>query len=288
MIVLFNSSVVLASRPNGTVAVSAKTLVKSMGLRKAASFGNDATCLSSGCYSASLLLSGQSTTYSTAAATPACNVFLAPLRTTQLFCVESTVMTKVSTTSNEVVPIFPAKPCYSVCERQPHIIFNANLSEALGRGWYGSYYAITPMIYGLDLSGAKQAYINRNSPGVLKGAEGVSAVSAGTMYWDYNQTVSICVPVQNYGISTTTTTRSFSPDDKMSHEGRQEDSFRENIPQLQAQSVPPSCFSIILSSPDFRGLLNPNLAFSNSWTIPKGKDYFSGTLIDLSLRSRLC
>ena len=288
MIVLFNSSVVLASTPNGTVAVSAKTLIKSMGLRKSTTFGNDATCLSSGCYSASLLLSGQSTTFATAAAIPACNVFLAPLHTTQLFCVKSTVMTRLNTTSKESVPIFPAKPCHSVCDRQPHINFNASISGAVGKGWFGSYYAITPMIYGLDLSDAGQAYNNSDSPGVLKGAEGVSSVSAGTMMWDYNQTVSICVPVQNYGISTTTTTtRSFSADDKMNHEERQKGSFRENIPQLQALSVPPSCFSIILSSPGFGGHLNPNFAFANSWTIPKGEDYYSGALIDSSVRSGL-
>ena len=276
MIVLFNSSVVLAAKPNGTVAVSRSTLIKSMGLTDATQLEIQATCLSTGCYSASLQLSGQSSTLSTAAAIPACNVFLAPLRTTQLFCVKSTFMTKVSSTSNVMVPIFPAKPCYSVCERQPHINFNANLSGVSGRGWYGAYYAITPMIYGLDLSGAKQAYINRNSPGVLKGTEGANAVSAGTMYWDYNQSVSICVPVQNYGISTIT--RSFYADDKMDHEEKQKGSFRENVPQLQAQSVPPSCFSIILSSLDYGGYLAPNFAFANSWAIPKGKDYYSGTV----------
>ena len=284
MIVHFYSSVVLAPRPNGTVAVYGRTVVKTMGLVKATSFDNNSTCLSSGCYSASLQLSGQDSQYSTAAAISACNVFLAPLRTTQLFCVKSTVMTNVVTTSNDIVPVFPAKPCYSVCERQPHINFNANLSEAIGRGWFGAYYAITPMIYGLDLSGASQAYNNRYSPGVLKGTEGANAVSAGTMFWDYHQTVSICVPVQNYGISTTT--RSFSADNKMDHEEKQKGYFLENVPRLQAQSaIPPSCFSIILSSPDLGGKLFPSFAYANSWTIPTGKDYFSGTIIDFIMRS---
>ena len=257
--------------------------MKTMGLVKAASFDNEATCLSSGCYSASLQLSGKDSQLSTAAAISACNVFLAPLRLTQLFCVKSAVMTNVVTTSNDVVPVFPAKPCYSVCERQPHINFNANLSEALGKGWFGAYYAITPMIYGLDLSGASQAYYNRYLPGVLKGAEGLGAVTAGTMFWDYNQTVSICVPVQNYGISTTT--RSLSANDKMDHEEKQKGYFRENSPQLQAQSaIPPSCFSIILSMLDYKGVLNPSFAYANSWTIPEGKDYFSGRQNHFSLR----
>ena len=280
MIVLFNSSVSLALKPNGTVVVSGKTLVKSMGLIKVTKFDNEATCLSTGCYSASLLLSGQSTTLATAAAIPACNVFLAPLRTTQLFCVKSTVMTKVSSGSNVMLPIFPARPCYSVCERQPHINFNAILSEAIGRGWFGSYYAITPMIYGLDLSRASQAYFNRNSPGILKGTEGANAVSAGTMFWDYEQSVSICVPVKNYGDSAAT--RSFSADGKMDHEGKEKGFLRENVPQLQAQSVPPSCFSIILSAPNFGGFINPSFAYANSWAIPKGKDYFSGARVDFN------
>ena len=271
MIVLFNSSVVLAAKPNGTVAISGAAVIDTFGLLNNTAFGTEATCLSSGCYSASLLLSGPNSTL-TAVAIPACNVFLAPLRTTQLFCVKSAVMTKVSSTSNVMVPIFPARPCYSVCERQPHINFYANLSEALGRGWDGAYYAITPMIYGLDLSDASQAYQNQNFTGVLKGAEGANAVSAGTIMWDYYQIVSICVPVQNYGIST------ISADEKMDHEEEQKGSFRENVPQLQTQSVPPSCFSIILSSRDFGGNVTPSFAFYNSWAIPKGKDYYAGTV----------
>ena len=274
-IFLFHSRVVLALKPNGTVVVSGNTVLKSMGLRTALGFENEATCLSSGCYSASLLLSGSSTTFSTAAAIPTCNVFLAPLRTTQLFCVKSSVMTKVSGTSNVTVPIFPAKPCYSVCEGQPHIKFDAIISEKHGYGWFGAYYAITPMIYGLDLSGASEAYNNRYSPGVLKGTEGANAVSAGTKFWGYDETVSICVPVQNYGMSTTT--RSSSADNKINREEKQKGYFRENVPQLQAYSIPPSCFSIILSVPDTGGLLSPNFTYSNSWSIPDGKDYFSGT-----------
>ena len=286
-IVIFHSSVVLALKPNGTVVVSGETIVKSMRLLKYSKLDNDATCLINGCYSASLLLSGSDTTSSTAAAIPACDVFLAPLRTTQLFCIKRAVMTNVSSTSNVMVPIFPAKPCYSVCEGQPHIKFNANLSESRGKGWFGGYYAITPMIYGLDLSDASQAYYNRYSPGVLKGAEGANAVSAGTMFWDYNETVSICVPVQSYGMSTSTTL-SFSADDKMNHEEKQRASIPGNTPQLQAQSIPPSCFSIILSASSIRGIIiSPKFTYANSWTIPNGKDYYSGTSNDIIQISQL-
>ena len=259
---------VLALKPNGTVVVSGKTIVKSMRLRKSTNYDVNATCLTSGCYSASLLLSGSYTTSSTAAAIPTCSVFVAPLRTTQLFCIKRAVMTNVSGTSNVMIPIFPAKPCYSVCEGQPHIKFNANLSESRGKGWFGGYYAITPMIYGLDLSDASQAYYNRYSPGVLKGAEGANAVSAGTMFW-YNETVSICVPVQSYGMSTSTSL-SFSADEK------QRASFPGSTPHLQAQSAPPSCFSITLSTSDTGGIINPKFTYANSWTIPNGKDYYSG------------
>ena len=251
-----------------------------MRLLRNSKLDNDATCLVNGCYSTSLLLSGSDTTSATAASIPACSVFLAPLRTTQLFCIKSAVMTNVSSTSNVMVPIFPAKPCYSVCEGQPHIKFNANLSESSGRGWFGGYYAITPMIYGLDLSDASQAYYNRYSPGVLKGAEGANAVSAGTMFWDYNETVSICVPIQSYGMSTSTSL-SFSADEE------QRASFPGNTPHLQAQSAPPSCFSITLSTSDTGGIINPKFTYANSWTIPNGKDYYSGTSNDIMQISQL-
>ena len=279
---LLYSSVTLKARPNGTIAVSGSYLVDTIYNSQYALDNVQSTCLMKGCYAASLRLDPLFSYPGTAAAIPTCNVFLVPLRTTQLFCIADPVLTKVGSSSSGdvMVPIFPAKPCYSVCERQPHINFNAILSEDNGNPWSGAYYAITPMIYGLDLSDAYEAYLNQTVPGVLKGTANVSAVAAGSLYWRRKRTVSICLPVPNYNIPNT---RALSVDDK---QGRKRDEeavhLGGKVQQVQAQglSVPPTCFSILLSQPlstSFYGYgLMPKFSFANSWTIPFGKDYYSG------------
>ena len=283
----------LKARPNGTIAVSGRSLVASIYNNQYSIYNQDtvvSTCLMKGCYSATLRLDPTYSYPSTAAAISTCNVFLAPLRTTQLFCIKDPVLTKVgsSASGDVLIPIFPAKPCYSVCERQPHINFNAILSEDSGNPWGGAYYAITPMIYGLDLSGAYEAYLNRTLPGVLKGAANVSAVAAGSLFWRRRRTASICLPVPNYNIPNS---RSLSVDakkDQMKDEVAIH--LKENVKQLQGQgqSMAPTCFSILLSQPFSFSFYSegpkPKFSFANSWSIPDGKDYFSGTAVIVEIK----
>ena len=279
----------LKARPNGTIAVSGRSLVASISNNQY--YNQDSVvsaCLMKGCYSATLRLDPIYSYPSTAAAISTCNIYLAPLRTTQLFCIKDPVLTKVgsSAAGDVMIPIFPAKPCYSVCERQPHINFNAILSEDSGSPWGGAYYAITPMIYGLDLSDAYEAYLNQTLPGVLKGAINVSAVAAGSLFWRRRRTASICLPVPNYNIPNS---RSLSVDakkDEMKDEGAIH--LEDNVTQLQGQSMAPTCFSILLSQPFsfsfFDAGPKPKFSFANSWSIPYGKDYFSGinTIVEIS------
>lgn len=272
MIFLLISSVSLNVKMNGTIFVSGISEVSSMSLLEDFRYGVKSSCLSKGCYSASLSLTKDTIT-STAAAIPACGVFLAPLRTTQLFCIKDAVQTKVDGSSD--VLVFPQKPCYSLCESQSHIKFNAILSAAEGYGWDGAYYAITPKLYGLDLSGARSAYASRKSPGVLKGTANVSAVAAGSLLWNYKVIESICVPVQDYGIPSSTHT--LSTDGEGVNLRLKANGSLQNVEQPQGKSIPPSCFSITLSMP-ITSSIYPNFTFADSWSIPTGKNYYSGAV----------
>ena len=233
-------------------------------------------CLPKGCYEASLVLNPNSAKLSRAASIPKCNVFLAPLHPKQLFCVEESVQT-------EEIISFGDKPCYSVCDRQPHINFNAILGEEQGSGWMGGYYTITPLL----------PTFKRSDPLNIK-MSNINGISAGTLEWNFEENRSICVPVQDYKIPSSVN-EVVNPKDATNRKSRNlqqstaiESKDKENYEigeimqtiqqQDSVQSIGPKCFSIQLSIP-YNELLPvfPILYFMAAWMIPPGQNYFAGT-----------
>ena len=233
-------------------------------------------CLPKGCYEASLVLNPNSAKLSRAASIPKCNVFLAPLHPKQLFCVEESVQT-------EEIISFGDKPCYSVCDRQPHINFNAILGEEQGSGWMGGYYTITPLL----------PTFKRSDPLNIK-MSNINGISAGTLEWNFEENRSICVPVQDYKIPSSVNKVVYSKNTTIhtNNKSRQlttiESKYKKNneiseiMQQIRKQdsgkSFGPTCFSIQLSIP-YNELLPifPILYFVDAWMIPHGQNYFAGT-----------
>ena len=249
---------------DNTVTATDKKVATSTGFARKAMYGLESVCLPQGCYEASLLLDSESSKPATAAGIPMCDVFLTPLHTSQLFCIEESqpILDKVT---SSVLRIFPENPCFSVCERQPHITFKATLVEEEGTGWSGAYYAITPYVPVPIPIEAKDAYENRDTVGHLSGTEGLSAVAAGTLDWTFQEEDLICVPIQILD-----TTQQQQPNTQS-----QSQTHTQSLTQPQTQKQPPSCFTIQLSIPA-ASKLNPLMGFSDSWSIPTGMNYYQG------------
>ena len=251
-------------------------LLSSTGFVKKTMYDFQSVCLPKGCYEASLLLDSKKAKSSSAASIPKCNVFLAPLHPKQLFCVDNLV-------SIEDEMTFDDKSCHPVCDRQPHINFNAILGEEQGSGWMGGYYAITPLSPTFD----------RSAPLNLK-MSNINGISAGTLEWNFEEIRSICVPVQDYKIPSSVN-EVVNPKDATNHmyrnlqqltaiesKDKRNDEIGKIMQTIQqqdsVQSIGPKCFSIQLSIP-YNELLPvfPILYFMESWMIPPGQNYFAGT-----------
>jgi hypothetical protein len=99
------------------------------------------TCLPAGCYETYLSLSGSTSTKpSTMMSIPQCDVFVAPLRISQIFCIEESYIEtfeknntsdfdSLELKNSNLVPVFPENSCRSLCDLKSHIKFDAVLSE---------------------------------------------------------------------------------------------------------------------------------------------------------------
>ena len=167
------------------------------------------TCLPRGCYEASLFL-GEKTKQSTFLSIPACGVFLAPMRSSQLFCVDSKELLLHQNAST-----FNGQACRPMCEIAPHISFDMVLFEEQGGGWMGGYYAITPLV---SVEAAQVGTVN--------------AVAAGTLEWIFSRNESVCIPVGRYG-----------------HNKDLQALSSSDVSDAKTHVVSPQCYSMQLSIP---------------------------------------
>ena len=191
------------------------------------------TCLPRGCYESSLSL-GERTIQSTSLSIPACGVFLAPLRSSQLFCIEDAVSSK-ELVSHQNVSTFKDQACRPMCEIAPHVSFDMLLFEEQGGGWMGGYYAITPLV------SVEEALVGT-----------VNAVAAGTLEWIFSKNETVCIPVGHYRHNALTALSSTDTSDAKTH------------------VVTPQCFSMQLSIPMMRRPVFPMIEVKKAMFIHDG------------------
>ena len=271
----FRSSVTVTRDEVGNITVKNPTLVTSNYFDKKSMYSLNSVCLAAGCFEASLVLSSH-TKPSTAMSIPSCGIFLAPLRTKQVFCIEPSKPVKDEVTG-KVVSLFSANACYSLCERGPHVLLDAFLFEEQGGGWMGGYYAITPLNQSVPV-GSDGIHRPARQPTVSH----VNAVSAGTLEWSFSSNRSVCIPLGDYGDSTVPSphTHSYYQSESLSELKLDFDSELDAETTLSAKKEhlahAPVCHSIQLSVPTLVLPVFPVFFFQNAWNIPKGKHYASG------------
>ena len=231
---------------------------------------------------------------STSTSIPKCGVYLSPMRTSQVFCVDKPVSVKDLTTQQSV-SLFEEESCTPLCELVPHVSFEAILFEAGGSGWMGGYYAITPLIH-----------FTKSRVAMYQGraVRNISAVSAGTLEWSFFDTSRICLPLGDFYRSIRRT-QSVSPEGPTRYQKENKDSEWEEEEEeedqdeegergreaLESQAVSltaPACYIMHLSVPDVTPMVSPLMQLAKSWTLPlaKGKTPKTGAQYCLTCASR--
>ena len=217
----------------GTVSPRVVAALADFKFDKAGLISRGNTCLPRGCYESSLSL-GEKTKQSTSLSIPACGVFLAPLRTSQLFCVEDAVSSK-ELVSHQNVSSFKEHACRPMCEIAPHVSFDMVLFEEQGGGWMGGYYAITPLV------SVEEAQVGT-----------VNAVAAGTLEWIFGKNETVCIPVGHYRHNPLKVLSSSDTSDAKTH------------------VVTPQCFSMQLSIPIMKLPVYPMIEMTKAMFIHDG------------------
>jgi hypothetical protein len=240
------------------------------------------SCLPSGCYEAALFVDTASKP-STSMSIPQCGVYLAPMRTSQVFCVDKAV-SMIDATTKKSVSLFAQQSCSPLCELVPHVTFDMTLFEGGGSGWMGGYYAITPLLQ--FPKGLVAMFDGRR-------VTNVSAVSAGTLEWSFSDTRSICVPVGNYYRNTpkvrsmSSESHIFNPEDEEEWEEEEEDEVqggqserereRETLESQAVAVTAPACYIMHLSVPTVTPVVQPMMQFLKSWNLPLAKGLTGST-----------
>jgi hypothetical protein len=239
------------------------------------------SCLPSGCYEAALFVDTASKP-STSMSIPQCGVYLAPMRTSQVFCVDKAV-SMIDATTKKSVSLFAQQSCSPLCELVPHVTFDMTLFEGGGSGWMGGYYAITPLLQ--FPTGLVAMFGGRK-------VTNVSAVSAGTLEWSFSDERSICVPLGNYyrNAPKIRSIPSESHTFNLEEEHREEDEEEEDEVQggqrereretLESQAVAvmsPACYIMHLSVPTVTPVVQPMMQFLKSWNLPLAKGLTGAT-----------
>jgi hypothetical protein len=266
----------------GNITVKNRIPMTSTGFSKKGMYSLNSVCLPAGCYEASLALSSD-TKPSTAMSIPSCGVFLAPMRTKQVFCIEPSAPV-VDVPTGQPIQLFSEDACYSLCERGPHVLIDAYLFEEQGAGWVGGYYAITPLNQSVP-----KGFDGIHRPVKPATVIHVNAVSAGTLEWTFGTNRTVCIPLGDYGDSigpaphTHYTARSLSSSSSES-ESESESEFNVDA-ELEGKKAhlehAPVCHSIQLSVPTLLLPVFPVFLFTNAWNIPKGKTYLSEGMLTL-------
>ena len=271
----FRSSVTVTRDEVGNMTIKNHSPVTSNSFNRKSMYSLNSVCLAAGCFEASLVLSSD-TKPSTAMSIPSCGIFLAPLRTKQVFCIEPSKPVKDDVTG-KVVSLFSADACYSLCERGPHVLLDAFLFEEQGGGWMGGYYAITPLNHSVPVG-----FNGFNKPVRQPTVSHVNAASAGTLEWSFSSNRSVCIPLGDYGDSTVPSphTHPYHQSESLSSELKFDFESEFNVETtLEAKKEhlahAPVCHSIQLSIPTLVLPVFPVFFFQNAWNIPKGKHYAS-------------
>lgn len=101
----------------------------------------DGLCLSHGCYTTSLNLSGKNTHIGTQVSVPQCGVYLTPMATTQDFCISNPISYS-DEISGKNISLFSYDSCKSTCSLSSHYSIPLVQVELAGSGWNGAYYSI--------------------------------------------------------------------------------------------------------------------------------------------------
>ena len=272
------SSVYVAQSEEKVASYSERVEVSRSKFTEKTSYAVSDNCLPSGCYEAALyvdLLSKPSTSMSI----PKCGVFLAPMRTSQVFCVDKSV-SMIDATTQKSLSVFEQDSCSPLCALVPHVTFDMTLFEGGGSGWMGGYYAITPLI---QFPTEMVATFNGHQ------VTNVSAVSAGTLEWSFSDERSICVPLGNYyrntpkvrsrSLESHTLNSEEEEEDEEEEQGgeRQRESMRNTLESQAAAVTAPACYIMHLSVPTVTPVVQPIMQFLKAWTLPLAKGMTGAT-----------
>ena len=213
-------------------------------------------CLPQGCYQASLHMDPSSTQPGSQVSAPACNVFLAPYRPSQVFCTDAPQRridpTKSNATTNKVSVGYEsaADSCADLCARQEHVTFPIYLYEPLGSGFVGAYYAAHPLIdpYALLVEAQARGPSAVSALAIMLTSR--NAVAAGTLEWGFDRYLDLCLPVNTTAVavvSASTVSTSDAPLDTPLHASSSSD--RRPIDPLLAVQPTDTCFSLQMSIP---------------------------------------